>query len=138
MADASIPELDRRGLRQFGWMLGGFLAGGFGLLVPWLWGLDRLPVYEWFLVGAVFVAWASIAPDSLRLVYRSWMRIALAVGKVVNTLILAVVFFIFVAPMGLVMRMLGHDPMRRKLDRAAGSYRVESKVSARDQVEKPY
>lgn len=138
MADVQIPELDRQGLRRFGWMLGGFLAGAFGLLVPWLWGFERFPVYEWFVVGAVFVVWATVAPGSLRLVYYPWMHFALAIGKVVNTLILAVVFFIFVAPMGIVMKMSGRDPMRRKLDKAASSYRVKSTIPARDQVEKPY
>ena len=31
-----IPELDKKGLRQFGLMAGGFVIGIFGLLFPWL------------------------------------------------------------------------------------------------------
>lgn len=39
-----IPELDRKGLRQFGLVTGGIVAGLFGLLFPWL--LERaLPLW---------------------------------------------------------------------------------------------
>ena len=138
MPGDSIPTLDRKGLRHFGWLLGAFLPAVFGLLIPWLWGLQRVPVWEWFAVGAVFLAWASIAPQTLGGVYYVWMRMALAIGKVVNAVILALVFFLVITPMGVVMRWSGRDPLRRKIDHEADSYRVESKAAAREQVEKPY
>ena len=42
----TIPELDRAGLRQFGLLMGGFVALVFGLLLPWL--FERtLPLWPW-------------------------------------------------------------------------------------------
>ena len=40
--------------------------------------------------------------------------------------------------MGLVMRLFGKDPMARKLDASAQSYRVESASHPRDRLEKPF
>ncbi len=138
MSHYEIPELDTRGLRQFGLMLGGILAGVFGLLLPWIWGWEQLPNYLWIVTGVLVVFWALLAPDSIRGLYKVWMRIAMAIGNVVNTIILAIVFFIVITPMGIVMRMMGKDPMHRTLDISVASYRIISRVAARNHVERPY
>jgi len=138
MSHNEIPELDTKGLRQFGVMLGGMLAVIFGFLLPWSWEWESQPNPVWIGIGIVVVAWALIAPDSMRSLYRTWIRVALQIGHVVNSVILAIVYFLVITPMGVVMRMMGKDPMRRKLDRNVDSYRVISKVADRDHVERPY
>jgi len=74
----------------------------------------------------------------MRGLYNGWMRVAMAIGNVINRIILAIVYFIVITPMGLVMRMMGKDPMHRKLDKSVASYRVISKVRDRDHMERPY
>ena len=110
----------------------------FGLLLPWMWEWDQLPNLQWVGTGALVVVWAMVAPDSMAGLYYGWMRVALVIGKVINSVILAIVFFIVITPMGFVMRMMGKDPMRRMLDENLKSYRVISKVAARNHVERPY
>jgi len=138
MSHNEIPELDTKGLRQFGLMLGGILAVVFGLLLPWIWEWDNLPNLQWIGAGVVVIAWALIAPDSMRGLYNRWMRVAMAIGYVVNGIILAIVYFIVITPMGIVMRIMGKDPMRRTLDKSVVSYRVISKVANKNHVERPY
>ena len=138
MAHNEIPELDTRGLRQFGLMLGAILTLVFGLLLPWSWGWESSPNQWWIGTGAAVAAWAMLAPDSMRGLYYCWMRVAMVIGHVINTMILAVVFFIVITPMGVVMRLMGKDPMRRTLDKDMSSYRVASKLAARNHVERPY
>jgi len=138
MTHNEIPDLDTKGLRQFGLMLGGILIVLFGFILPWSWGWDSLPNYLWIMTGALVLIWALIAPDSMRSLYRGWMRIAMVIGNVVNRIILAIVYFIVITPMGLVMRMMGKDPMRRELDKSVASYRVISKVRDRTHMERPY
>ncbi|NBC14464.1 MAG: sxtJ, partial [Gammaproteobacteria bacterium] len=53
-------------------------------------------------------------------------------------LVLGLVFFLLFLPIGLVMRLAGHDPMRRKLDPDAATYRVPSRPQPPDSIEKPY
>lgn len=138
MSQLEIPELDTKGLRQFGLILGGILAVVFGLLLPWIWEWDNLPNFLWIGSGLVIIAWALIAPDSMQGLYYRWMRVAMLIGNVVNTIVLAIVFFIVITPMGIVMRMMGKDPMRRSLDKSVVSYRVLSKVPDKSHVERPY
>ena len=56
----SVPELDRKGLRNFGLTTGIIIALLFGLFFPWL--LDRTrPLWPWVLCGTLAV-WALLAP----------------------------------------------------------------------------
>lgn len=138
MSHHEIPELDTKGLRQFGLMLGTVLALVFGFLLPWIWRWDSFPNFQWIGTGVVVIAWALIAPDSMRGLYNGWMRVAMAIGSVINTIILAIVFFAVITPMGIVMRMMGKDPMCRRLDESVESYRVISKVADKSHVERPF
>ena len=86
-----IPELDRKGLREFGLVTGAIVAGLFGLFFPWL--LETgLPAWPWA-VGGGLGLWALVAPASLRPVYRTWMRLGLALSRITTPLILGVVFY---------------------------------------------
>ena len=138
MSYSEIPELDTAGLRQFGLMLGGILAVLFGLILPWTWEWENLPDLQWVATGAVVIVWALIAPDSMSGLYKGWMRVAMVIGNVINTIILAIVYSLVITPMGIVMRLMGKDPMRRELDKSAQTYRVISKVVPKNHIERPY
>jgi hypothetical protein len=132
----SIPELDRKGLREFGLMTGGLVAGLFGLFFPWL--LETgLSLWPWLVAGTL-AAWALIAPASLRPVYRAWMRLALWLGRITTPIILGVVFFLVISPVALVMKLISRDAMARRFDENAKSYRVPSCQAPREHMEKPY
>jgi hypothetical protein len=136
LADAAIVELDREGLRKFGLMTGGIAAVLFGLLFPWL--LDRSwPLWPW-LVLAVLGGVALAAPAALKPVYTGWMKFGLLAGRVTTPLILGLVFFLLIAPIGAIRRVLGHDEMRRAFDAGAPTYRVPSRRSPLANLEKPF
>jgi Kef-type K+ transport system membrane component KefB len=131
-----IPDLDRKGLRHFGFTTGAIVAVLFGLLFPWL--LERaLPLWPWIL-GGVLSVWALLAPSSLRPVYRVWMRFGLLMSRITTPLILGIVFFIVITPIAIIRSLLGKDSLARHLDEASPSYRVESRKAARTNLEKPF
>ena len=131
-----IVELDRKGLREFGLVTGGIVAVLFGLFFPWL--LDfKIPVWPW-VVAAALGAWAIAAPESLRPVYRWWMKLGLLLSKITTPLILGIVFFLLIFPMGLVVRLTGRDFMERRFDDKAKSYRKLSHKRLKEHMEKPY
>lgn len=138
MIHQKIPDLDYNGLRQFGLILGGIIIGVFGFLLPWKWHWNALPNWYFIGVGGVIVASALINAGSMRGLYRTWMRVVMPIGNIVNGVILAIVFFLIITPMGLVHRLMGKDPMRRSLNSSASSYRIKSKVAARDHMERMY
>ncbi|MFN0042000.1 MAG: SxtJ family membrane protein [Alphaproteobacteria bacterium] len=69
------------------------------------------------ILGAAFFAPRLLAPFNFL-----WMRFGLLLHRAINPLIMALLFFSTVTPIGLLMRALGKDPLRLKWDRAAASY----------------
>ena len=131
-----IPELDKQGLRQFGLVTGGMVAGLFGLFFPWLLALSY-PLWPWLIAGVLGV-WALMAPNSLAPVYRIWMRIGLILGAISSRIVLSILFYLLITPVGFAMRWFGRDPMARQLDEQAKSYRVASHRRSNDHLEKPF
>jgi len=81
---------------------------------------------------------AIVRPTSLRPVYKAWMKVGEAIGFVNSRIILFIFFYLILAPMGMIIRLFGYDPMRRKHDDSP-SYRVESKVpTSAHSMERPY
>jgi len=79
---------------------------------------------RWWAAG-VAVVFASITlarPALLAAPNRLWTKLGVLLGKVVAPIALGVLFYGVIAPLGLVMRLAGKDPLRLKLDRAADSY----------------
>lgn len=131
-----IPELDRKSLRNFAWMFAAVVAGLFGLILPWLLDLDW-PSAPW-IIAIVFLVWGLVAPNTLRLFYRLWMRFGFAMNFFVTRIVLGVVFFIVLLPYGLVYRLRRKDPMHRTWDHNSHSYRVPSHKPGSRHMEKPY
>ena len=132
---SDIPELDRKGLREFGLVTGGIVAGLFGLFFPWL--LERsVPVWPWVVFGVLGV-WALLAPLSLRPVYRAWMRFGLLLGKVTTPIVMGIVFYLVITPFALVLKLARKDAMQRTFDERE-SYRVIKDSVRLNSLEDPY
>ena len=134
--DHVIPELDRKGLREFGLTTGAAVVVIFGLFFPWLLNLDW-PLWPW-LIAAVFWSLALLKPLWLRWIYRAWMHFGLLASRVMTPLVLGIVFFVMITPMAMIMRLMGKDPLRRALDRNQESYRVQSTKSPDEKLERPF
>ena len=133
---SEIPNLDAKGLRHFAWSTGAILAVLFGAVLPWLFGL---PIPWWpFALALVLILWGLAAPATLRPLYRGWMRLGLLINRVTTPLILGLVFILIFVPTGLIMRLLGGDPLRRRLPPAALTYREPSPAASRESMEKPF
>jgi hypothetical protein len=94
--------------------------GAWGLLA-WRHGRHAHAEALWCLAAAVPAA-GAVSRRILRLAYVGLSYATYPVGFVVSYVVLALVFFIVLTPIGLLMRLLGHDPLCRKFDPAAKSY----------------
>ena len=130
-----IPELDRKGLREFALVTSGIVVVLFGLFFPWAFEFSW-PLWPWIL-GGILTAVGLIAPSALQPVYKVWMTIGLLLNKVTTPIIMGVVFYALVTPMGLLRSLFATDPMARKLENSE-SYRVPSKKKPPETLEKPF
>lgn len=64
-------------------------------------------------IGGLLLVAGLLIPRRLGPVYRAWMGFALLLSKITNPIFMAIVFFLVIAPIGLVMRLLGRNPVVR-------------------------
>ncbi len=121
-------------------MMAGFLALVFGVIIPLI-RRHESPTWIWA-IAVFFVTFALVAPNFLNPIYQVWMRFGLALGWVETRIVLGLVFYVMMLPMGVVMRLLGNDPMRRDLQRNSQkpdtSYRIPSKSRTKESLERPF
>jgi hypothetical protein len=109
----------QRELKMFALMWIGF----FGLIGAYsLWGHRSLQsaLVFWTLATAGVVGW--LRPRTFRPVYVVWMALVLPIGWTVSHLLLMVVYYTVLTPIGLLMKLVGYDPLERRMDPAATSY----------------
>lgn len=112
----------RTELNWFGVLFAAFFAlvGG---LVFWQ-ASERAAYVIWAVAAAVVVLYYAL-PPMRRPLYLGWMYAALPIGWTVSHLLLAAVYYLLFTPIGLVLRLTGHDPLHRRIDRDATTYWIE-------------
>jgi large-conductance mechanosensitive channel len=81
-----------------------------------------------FAVGAMLLLLGIFAPSRLSVLNRIWLKLGAVIGKVVNPIVLALLFFLVVTPMALLMRIAGKRPLHLAADHAAPSYWIYRNV----------
>ena len=122
-------------LRKFGLLSATIVAVLFGLLIPWLTD-SGIVLWPWYFAGGLTV-WGLIWPKGLIFVYRPWLKFGYVAGWINTRIILFVLFYLVFFPVGLLMKIVANDPMRRKKEHTT-TYRVISSVKKRHHMEKPY
>ena len=78
-------------------------------------------------VSIIFFLLAFLAPKILVFPNKLWFKFGLLLGSIVAPIVMAFVYFVTVLPTGLIMRLLGKDLLKQKLDKNAKSYWIERK-----------
>lgn len=109
---------DRTALRKFGITMG--IAFG---LIALLAMRKHAHASQYFAgVSLLFFFCAGCIPGQLRLAHTLWMRLAFVLAWVNTRLLLAIIFYALITPIGCIMRLLGKDPLDRRIQKAAGTY----------------
>ncbi len=96
-------------------------------LVLGLWPLAAGAGVRLWAVGIAggFLALGLGRPSLLAPLNRAWTRLGLHLGKITNLLVMGLLFYLVVTPLGIVLRVLGKDPLRLRLESGAKSYWIE-------------
>ncbi len=104
--------ISKKQLREFGFLIG----LGFPLFIGWV--LPTITGHgfrSWTIaigLPALFFAWFS--PKLLYYPYKLWISLGNALGFINSHIILGIVFLVVLQPIAFVMRICGHDPLRKK------------------------
>jgi hypothetical protein len=128
-------EIASNQLRSFGLTVGGIFAG----IGVWPLLIHNAEPRWWSLIiaGALLLP-AAIYPHSLLWPYKGWMMIGHILGWINTRIILGLVFYGVVTPIGLVRRWLGKDPMGRELRPDLDSYRIIRKPRSGSHLHRQY
>lgn len=80
-----------------------------------------VPALVWFIAMMVPVVGWTI-PAFMKIIYLGMAYAALPIGFVVSYLIMVIVYYLVLTPIGLAVRLCGHDPMNRHFDKSAETY----------------
>ena len=110
-------------LRKFGITL----CVVFGLLgALFLWRAKPF-YYQMFAVSGFFLFFGLAFPIILKPIHKVWMGIALVLGFIMTGVILSVLFYLVITPIGLLSRLCGKDSLDLKLDKSVKSYWIQKK-----------
>ena len=111
----------RKELRQFGLLVGAV----FTVIGLWPLVFRGEPLRLWALgLGGLLIACGGMRPHVLRPIHTGWMWVGHILGWINTRILLGIVFYVLVTPIGLVFRLLGKDTMRRGFVESSTTYRV--------------
>ena len=73
-------------------------------------------------LGIVLIIAGALIPQALKIVYKYWMTAALVMGFFISRLILSILFYFVVTPIGLTAKLFGKDFLDRKIEKDKSSY----------------
>jgi hypothetical protein len=121
--------------RKFGVTVGAILV----LLAVWPLIRHHQPVRLWLLaLGAVLVVLGLAMPRLLAPLNRLWFGLGLALARVTNPIVMGVMFFAVVVPLGWLLRRQGKDLLRLKRDHDAASYWIARDPAAPTSLAKQF
>ena len=104
--------------RSFGLVFSAVFA-----LIGFLPLLDAHSVRWWAIaVSAAFLILGLLAPRTLALPNKLWMKFGKLLHHIVSPVVMSLLFIVAVVPTALILRLMGRDPLRLKLDKKAASY----------------
>ena len=76
----------------------------------------------WFGGTVAAIGTLALLPIFGRFIYVGWFGLGIAIGVLTSPFILGALFVLTIIPAGLVMKVIGRDPMKRRLSADAASY----------------
>jgi len=118
MTPSSQPK--RKELRNFGLMFG-VIFTGIGLYQLYINTAETARMTLWVLGGLFYITGLAV-PVVLKPIYMAWMKFAFVLGWVNTRIIITLIFFLVITPIGLVMRLVKGDFLAEKWDKNAETY----------------
>lgn len=119
---------DKRELRNFGLLVGGVFTG-IGCVLFWF-GKKSYPYI--IAPGLALVILGLFSPMVLRPLQKVWMSLAVVMGWLMTRVILTLLFYLVITPIGLILRLSGKRPLDVAVDRHKESCWIRRKIGPFD------
>jgi len=111
-------DLQKNNLKKFGMTMG----SAFLIISGIVFLRHRHGVQAPVIIAGIFFVLGLAASPILKPVYVVWMRLAFVLNWISTRVILIVLFYLMLTPIGLLMRLLGKDPLDRRIEKNRDTY----------------
>ena len=88
--------------------------------------VNQEEVRTWSLIiSFIFLFLALLNSKILTPLNKLWFKFGILLGKIISPIIMGIIFFLVVTPIGLLMRLFGKDVLNLKLNKKENSYWIE-------------
>jgi len=134
--ELKIIKEDKKSLRKFGLTVGVVLLL-FGIT---LYFLDKTSFIYFGGIGIILILFGVTLPNVLKPINKIWMTLAIILGWVMSRVILTILFYLIITPIGFLLRIFRRDPLKLKWDSSVSSYWEdrEKKISEKIDYERQF
>ena len=120
-------KANKKEIRKFGFLIGGALV----VIAIFLLWKGSSYYHLVFIIGAIFIILGFFIPIVLKPVYIIWMTFATILGWIMTRVILVVLFYLIVTPIGLIAKIFGVKFLDLSWNKNVNSYwnKRDKKVS---------
>ncbi len=122
IASAGRDPADKPANRSSDRVFGMFFALLALILGVWPMAFGGHPIHALVGIGLLLLVVAAVMPKLLRPFNRLWFEFGLLLHKLISPLVLGLIYLTSVVPVGLLMRMFGKDPLRRRFEPGLQTY----------------
>jgi len=105
------------------------------LIALLLWYLGKSSFTYFSITGGLFVILAIVAIPVLRPFHKLWMMLALLMGFVMSRVILTILYYLVLTPIGLVAKIVGKKFMPLGFDKNASTFWEKRNLAAKQQID---
>ena len=135
MVKKAETKIGKSQLRSFAFIV----AGGISVIGLWPAIYRGQSVRLWALeIAAVLVLAGLVVPQILRPVFKIWMGVGEILGWINTRIILSLLYYGVMLPIGIGLRLAHKDSMLRRFDTGATSYKIPRAKRPASHMQRPY
>ena len=114
------------------------LAAICGVVAIWPLFKGGGPALSWLAAAVLLLATALLLPRMLNPLLKLWLKIGHVIGLINTKLILVLVYVIIVTPIGIFMKIFGHDPMGFRSSKAVSSWKPRDETWSQESYRRQF
>jgi len=129
--ELKLIKEDKQSLRKFGLTVGTVLL----LIGIALYLFDKTSFIYFGGIGIILILFGLALPNVLRPINKIWMILAIILGWFMSRVILIILFYLVITPIGFLSKIFRSDPLSRKWDSSVSSYWEEREKRVSDKID---
>ena len=121
----------KKDLRKFGLTVGGVLLA-IGLV---LFYFEKPSAIYFAVIGGLLILFGALFPKILKPLNRVWMSLAIILGFIMSRVILTILFYFVLTPIGILAKLVGKKFMTLKYDKSAETYWEKRTIIHKKQID---